>query len=299
MYALAPGRRRACVRPRVAAGPVRRRRPAPPDPGVLADGRVSSSSPIGVGEPGNLGTIIRSAEAAGADAVVVTPGTVDETNPKVVRASAGALFNVPVVAATLGEVAAAGSAPDRLLVAPRHRRTPRPTGAGASPSSPATRRPGSTTRPAIDQWVRIEHRGRAESLNVAMATTVLCFEALRQRAAAAADHGMTAVTAADGHAAAAGVAAGVARLSPWRSLPLVVAVVRAAVKDWMPGRRRRLLHGALGRRAHGAPSAARRLVVGFLRRRHSGQQPRAAAARRPRPVHQGVARTSARRSARR
>ena len=33
----------------------------------------------------------------------------------------------------------------------------------------------------IDEWVRIEHRGRAESLNVAMATTVLCFEAVRQR----------------------------------------------------------------------------------------------------------------------
>ena len=57
-----------------------------------------------VGEPGNLGTIIRSAEAAGADAVAITPGTVDETNPKVVRASAGAFFNVPIVAATLGEV---------------------------------------------------------------------------------------------------------------------------------------------------------------------------------------------------
>ncbi len=73
-----------------------------------------------VGEPGNLGTIVRSAEAAGADAVVVTPGTVDETNPKVVRASAGALFNVPVVAAAFGDVAAAGL---RLIGSSSHRGT--------------------------------------------------------------------------------------------------------------------------------------------------------------------------------
>ena len=48
-------------------------------------------------DPGNAGTIIRSAEAAGADAVVLTPGSVDPFNPKVVRASAGSLFRIPVV----------------------------------------------------------------------------------------------------------------------------------------------------------------------------------------------------------
>ncbi|MEZ5255949.1 MAG: TrmH family RNA methyltransferase [Ilumatobacteraceae bacterium] len=46
-------------------------------------------------DPGNAGTILRSAEAAGADAVVLTAGSVDPFNPKVVRASAGALFHVP------------------------------------------------------------------------------------------------------------------------------------------------------------------------------------------------------------
>jgi TrmH family RNA methyltransferase len=134
-----------------------------------------------VAEPGNLGTIIRSAEAAGADAVVVTPGTVDETNPKVVRSSAGALFHVPVVPATLDEVAAAGF---RVVATSSHRGTAHTEfgwsgrialvagneAAGVDPDEPA-----------ITAWVQIEHHGRAESLNVAMATTVLCFEIARHR----------------------------------------------------------------------------------------------------------------------
>ncbi|MGB0111930.1 MAG: RNA methyltransferase, partial [Ilumatobacteraceae bacterium] len=62
-------------------------------------------------DPGNLGTILRSAEAAGVDLVVLAPGSVDPYNPKVVRASAGALFHVPVVEASLGDVAAAGVIP--------------------------------------------------------------------------------------------------------------------------------------------------------------------------------------------
>jgi TrmH family RNA methyltransferase len=150
-----------------------------PDAGVLTTaGLVVVADRIG--EPGNLGTIIRSAEAAGADAVVVTPGTVDETNPKVVRASAGALFNVPVVTATLSDVVAAGL---RLIGSSSHHGIAHTAAvwsgriaivagneaAGVDPDAP------------IAQWVRIEHRGWGESLNVAMATTVLCFEALRQR----------------------------------------------------------------------------------------------------------------------
>ena len=50
-----------------------------------------------ISDPGNAGTILRSAEAAGADAVILTHGSVDVFNPKVVRACAGALFEVPVV----------------------------------------------------------------------------------------------------------------------------------------------------------------------------------------------------------
>ncbi len=54
----------------------------------------------GVSDPGNVGTLIRSAAAFGADAVLVGSGTCDPTNPKVVRASAGAVFQIPVVVAS-------------------------------------------------------------------------------------------------------------------------------------------------------------------------------------------------------
>src|SRR5262245_62349822 len=107
MYALAPGVAERVSDLETAPGlftvVVRR----VPDTAVLAAADLVVVADR-IGEPGNLGTIIRSAEAAGADAVVVTPGTVDETNPKVVRASAGALFHVPVITATLPEVDAAG-----------------------------------------------------------------------------------------------------------------------------------------------------------------------------------------------
>ncbi|MEY4229843.1 MAG: hypothetical protein RLZZ362_692, partial [Actinomycetota bacterium] len=60
-----------------------------------------------IGDPGNAGTILRSAEAAGADGVVFTAGSVDPFNSKVVRSSAGAIFHVPVVVdAQLADVAA-------------------------------------------------------------------------------------------------------------------------------------------------------------------------------------------------
>ena len=131
-------------------------------------------------DPGNLGTILRSAEAAGVDAVVLTPGSVDPYNPKVVRASAGSLFLVPVVAATLDDVRAAGL---RLVGTSSHRGAPYTDADwlgrvaivvgseahGLDPSAPIT------------DWVRIEHRGRTESLNVAMAATLLAFAAASAR----------------------------------------------------------------------------------------------------------------------
>ena len=64
---------------------------------------VATSGPIVIcdrlADPGNLGTILRTAEAVGAAGVVTTPGSVDPWNPKVVRASAGSIFRIPVVTA--------------------------------------------------------------------------------------------------------------------------------------------------------------------------------------------------------
>ncbi len=59
----------------------------------------------GLQDPGNLGTLVRSAEAFGATGVVTTPGTVSAWNQKALRASAGSVFRVPVVSASASEVA--------------------------------------------------------------------------------------------------------------------------------------------------------------------------------------------------
>ena len=77
-------------------------------PQVLPAGATFVMVADRLADPGNAGTIIRSAEAAGADAVVFTAGSVDPYNPKVVRATAGSLFRVPVVSAEFRAVRDAG-----------------------------------------------------------------------------------------------------------------------------------------------------------------------------------------------
>jgi TrmH family RNA methyltransferase len=135
----------------------------------------------GLADPGNVGTILRSAEAAGAGAVVLTEGTVDAFNPKVVRASAGALFHVPVVADVaisdlpslgvplLGAVAEGGLAYDQAPLD------------GACALVLGSEAHGLPAELVLDGLVSIPHRGRGESLNVAMAAAILCFEASRRR----------------------------------------------------------------------------------------------------------------------
>jgi RNA methyltransferase, TrmH family len=141
-------------------------------------------------DPGNLGTILRSAEAAGADAVVLTPGSVDVYNPKVVRASASAIFHVPVVTATLEQVADAGltlagttshAFPGRSVVA--HTAADLTGRTAIVMGNEAAGLPDEWNDEVgpIGLWLTIPHRGRTESLNVAMATTVLVFEVARQR----------------------------------------------------------------------------------------------------------------------
>jgi TrmH family RNA methyltransferase len=167
-----------------------------PAAGVAELVRLASSRPDGlfvvtvdIADPGNLGTIVRSAEAAGADGVVVAGDGVDVRNPKVVRASAGAVFGVPVVempdagaaVATLrehgfacfGAVASGGVAPGGLAL----------DGPVAFVVGNEARGLDAPLLSAFDGTVTIPMAGSAESLNVAMATTVLCFEAARQRAA--------------------------------------------------------------------------------------------------------------------
>jgi TrmH family RNA methyltransferase len=133
-----------------------------------------------LGDPGNLGTVLRSSEAAGVDAVVLTPGSVDPFNPKVVRSSAGALFHVPVVNATLQELTSGGL---RLVGTSSHRGALHTEAdwQGRVAIVLGNEAHGLAEDAAVDSWVRIRHSGRAESLNVAMAATVLAFEAARRR----------------------------------------------------------------------------------------------------------------------
>jgi TrmH family RNA methyltransferase len=122
--------------------------------------------------------MIRSAEAAGTDGVVLTPGSVDPYNPKVVRASAGSLFRLPVVEATLeslSEFRRLGTSSHRgdLYTDPLyHGRVAVVVGNEAH---------GLDDDAPVDHWITIPHAGPVESLNVAMAATIVVFEVARQR----------------------------------------------------------------------------------------------------------------------
>jgi TrmH family RNA methyltransferase len=128
----------------------------------------------GVADPGNLGTLIRTAAALGASAVVVSRGTVEPTNPKVVRATAGALFRVPVLAGEPEELKPMGF---RLLVAdargePVSRWRARPPrlalAVGNEPRGVDAR-----VREIADGALGIPLDGGVESLNVAVAAGIL------------------------------------------------------------------------------------------------------------------------------
>jgi TrmH family RNA methyltransferase len=171
--------------------------PAPPDE-LASDGTVLVVHEVG--DPGNLGTLLRSAEAAGAAAVVVAGG-VDVWSPKVVRAAAGSSFRLPVLSvlpvlpatasdALLGRLRDAGLV--CLAAVARggqpHDRVDLGGAVAIVVGSEAHGLPAALVA-QCDGAVTIELAGPAESLNVAMAGTVLLFEALRQRRAAASTPG--------------------------------------------------------------------------------------------------------------
>lgn len=142
---------------------------------------------VDVRDPGNAGTVLRSAEASGAGAVVFCGESVDVYNPKTVRASAGAVFHVPLVAGgdAVEVLAHIGSWGTPRLGTVARNGTPY-TDADLSGSVAivlGNEAHGLPTDVAgeLDGRVTIPMEGRAESLNVGMAAAVLCFEAARQR----------------------------------------------------------------------------------------------------------------------
>ncbi|MDR1825110.1 MAG: RNA methyltransferase [Bifidobacteriaceae bacterium] len=144
-------------------------------------------------DPGNAGTVIRAADAAGAGLVVFADGSVDPTSPKVVRASAGSYFHLPVVAA--------GAVPD---VAARLRACGLQVLAADGAGKVSLFQPGDTDLAAPTAWlfgnearglsdaalavadasVRIPVYGQAESLNLAMAATLCLYGSAAAMAAA-------------------------------------------------------------------------------------------------------------------
>jgi TrmH family RNA methyltransferase len=137
----------------------------------------------GVADPGNLGTLIRTAAALGAAAVVATAGTVEPTNPKVVRATAGALFRLPVLLGEAHEVKAAGF---RIVVAdargePLARWRVRPPRLALAVGN-EPRGVDDQVRALADGTVGIPLAGGVESLNVAVAAGILLHELSRLEA---------------------------------------------------------------------------------------------------------------------
>jgi tRNA(Leu) C34 or U34 (ribose-2'-O)-methylase TrmL len=143
----------------------------------------------GLQDPGNLGTLVRSAEAFGVAGVLTTPGTVSGWNQKALRASAGSVFRLPVVAVGVAELAALKQRGVRLLAA---------VGSGDAVAAQEVDFSGSCALmignegvglsdellELADERVTIPCPGRVESLNAAIAGSLLLYEASRQRAEA-------------------------------------------------------------------------------------------------------------------
>jgi RNA methyltransferase, TrmH family len=144
----------------------------------------------GLQDPGNLGTILRSAEAFGSAGVVLGEGTVSRLNSKVIRASAGSLFRLPVVPAKaangLENVCAKMRAKGvRLLATSSHKGTPIDEAKLSDPSTIFIGSEGAglprQLMAQMDETVAIPHSPRVESLNAGVATSVVLYEAARQR----------------------------------------------------------------------------------------------------------------------
>jgi len=132
-----------------------------------------------VQDPGNFGTIVRSADAFGAAAVVALPGTVDPWNPKAVRAAMGSSLRVPVIESDLATV--------RAFLQSSGCMTFGADASGDDAASVATSRPvavvlgnegaglGDDVRALCHRLVAIPMRGRAESLNVGVAAGILLY----------------------------------------------------------------------------------------------------------------------------
>jgi len=140
----------------------------------------------GVQDPGNLGSMLRSAEAFGASGALLLEGTVSPFNAKVLRAAAGSLFRLPVVAMKASAALAAMRQHQvRLLVTSSHKGTPLPETDLKGPLCIFIGNEGAGVprqiADAVDAAVVIPHSRDVESLNAGVAAAILLYEAARQR----------------------------------------------------------------------------------------------------------------------
>jgi RNA methyltransferase, TrmH family len=157
------------------------------------DDVLKSSAPLilvaaGLQDPGNLGTLVRSAEAFGAAGVLATPGTVSAWNQKALRASVGSVFRTPVVSVTPEDVANLKSHGVRLMAAVGG--TDATPAQAANFAGPCALLIGNEGAGLAAEWMRMADErvtipcpGPVESLNAAVAGSLLLYEASRQRSA--------------------------------------------------------------------------------------------------------------------
>lgn len=141
---------------------------------------------MGIQDPGNLGTIIRSAEAFGASAVLLGEKTVSEFNPKVIRSSAGSSFRLPTVHIRHQQVNELKQRDLRIIATSSHKGTPihemdLTGGLAILVGSEGAGVPREYMNVA-DDFIRVPHNDIVESLNAAVAASVILYEAQRQRA---------------------------------------------------------------------------------------------------------------------
>jgi TrmH family RNA methyltransferase len=145
---------------------------------------------VGLQDPGNLGTILRSAEAFGSAGVVLGEGTVSPFNSKVIRASAGSLFRLPVIVAKaaggLEEISAKLRAQHvRLIATSSHKGTALDQARLTGPSAIFIGNEGAGLprglMAQVDELIAIPHTAQVESLNAGVAGSIVLYEAARQR----------------------------------------------------------------------------------------------------------------------
>lgn len=140
----------------------------------------------GIQDPGNLGTIFRSAEAFGAAGILLGEGTVSPFNSKVVRASAGSLFRLPMARVKLPEIMSKLKSADiRLAATSSHKGTSLPEAKLTPPIAIFIGNEGAgiakDLMTSMDEILVVPHAPQVESLNAAIATSIVLYEASRQK----------------------------------------------------------------------------------------------------------------------